>query len=342
MASPRPAGKRPIGTRPVRRPPTKPRAPQRRWLPWLILVAVLAAAGGGAYTAYTEWKKRSAPAATLPVESTVAVTAPPAAAASIPRYSVEQLLQERTEGDWLVHRLSEAPSILVVEFPDLRTQGLTLNRIAALLEKARGRRDRVLTDAELGNLLRATGDTVSTFYFGHDYPGGDLARFYTLARAQGVGLNPQELRLLRLLLDAGLVVDDGHGQYQPVGANALISFSAVQSATAADSGAHIDAMRRRSILGHELSHGRYYTDPAYRQHCEFFWRQLMTEEERRTWRRYLGHQGYDSSNEDLMINETQALLMHTSDTRDFSADALKWKDADLEGLRQRFRLGWSG
>lgn len=307
-------------------------------MPWLILVIALALLGGGAFLF---WKTRAA-APSAQNEQPAAVAAEPTTTTSAPLFSVEQLLQEQTRGDWLVHRLSGAPSILVVEFPNLQSQGLALNRAAALLEKAKGRRDRVLTDAELASLLRSSGDTVSTFYFGHDYPSGDLARFYTSARSQGVNLNASEQRMLGLLLDQGLLQDEGHGQYQATGMAALVSFSAIQSATAADSNAQVDAIRRRSILAHELSHGRYYTDSAYRQHCGFFWRQLLTDEERTTWRRYLGDQGYDTRNEDLMINEMQALLMHTSDTRDFGAESLRWKDADLEALRQRFRLGWSG
>lgn len=299
---------------------------------------MLAGVGGGAYLA---WKKWSAPASAVAAQRAAAVPAPSSiGAAAVSPFNVEQLLQEQASGDWLVHRLSGALAIVVIEFPDLQSQGRALNRAAALLEKAGGRRDRVLSDAELASLVHSTGDTASTFYFGHDYPGADLARFYSLARAQGLALNAEEQRVLRLLLDLGLLGEDGQGRYQANGSSALISFSAVQAASADDSNALVDAVRRRSILGHELSHGRYYTDPAYRQHCEFVWRQLLTEDERKTWRRYLGGQGYDTGNEDLMVNEMQALLMHTTDTRDFSAASLQWKDADLEGLRQRFRLGW--
>ena len=93
------------------------------------------------------------------------------------------------------------------------------------------------------------------------------------------------------------------------------------------------------MLRHELSHGRYFTDARYREHCAFFWRSLLTEAERQSWRRYLAAQGYDAHNEDLMINETQALLMHTPDERDFKAADLQWKTADLAALRERFQLG---
>ncbi|MGQ0701136.1 MAG: hypothetical protein ACT4PZ_23200 [Panacagrimonas sp.] len=327
--SPRPAAGRRLGAQPIRNQP---------WL-WILTAAILSAAG-----AFIAWQKLSTPpseAVVQAVEQSVAVSEAAPIGGSITESSLEQLLQARTQGDWLVHRLQGAPAILVVEFPDLHSQGLTMNRAAALLEKAGTRRHRVLSDAELSALLLASGDTVSTFYLGHDYRSVDLARFYTMAQSQAVTLNPQELRLLRLLLDAGMLRDEGHGRFVETAIGALVTFSSVQNASADDSRTHIDSARRSSILWHELSHGRYFTDAVYRRHCEFFWHKLLTGNEREVWRRYLGEQGYDTANEDLMINEVQALLMHTPDVRDFQAGALSWEDAELEGLRQRFRLGWS-
>ena len=42
-----------------------------------------------------------------------------------------------------------------------------------------------------------------------------------------------------------------------------------------------------------------------------------------------------------MVNETQALLMHTPDTRDFDAGSLGITATELDGLRARFRLQWT-
>ena len=92
------------------------------------------------------------------------------------------------------------------------------------------------------------------------------------------------------------------------------------------------------MLRHKFSHGRYFTDGPYREHCWRFWRGQLSETERQTWRRYLDRLGYDPGNEELMVNETQALLMHTPDTRDFDAAALGMGTRELEGLRARFRL----
>ena len=48
---------------------------------------------------------------------------------------------------------------------------------------------------------------------------------------------------------------------------------------------------------------------------------------------------YDPANEDLLVNEMQALLMHTPDTRAFGARVLGVSDAQLNDMRARFRKG---
>jgi hypothetical protein len=278
--------------------------------------------------------------------ATAASSAQPAAPDGIGEASVEQLLQAPPSGDWAVRRLRGNPAVLVIEFPSLQAQGQALNRIAALLEKGGGHRQRVLSDGELQALMRASGDNAASFYLGHDYDSEGLARFYSLAQQQGVALNGAESRLRELVLRAGLLAraaaaSEAAAAYRSARAGALVSFSALQAddpGTAPDES--MDRLRRESVLRHELSHGEFFTNAAYRDHCWRFWRELMSETERTVWRRYLGGLGYDTGNEELMVNETQALLMHTPDGRDFNATALGLSEAQLEGLRARFALGW--
>ncbi len=281
-----------------------------------------------------------------PAAEPIAVMAPvvvqQAAPVEIAAFTADQLQAEVSNGDWQVHRLAGNAAVLVIEFPTLTAQGEALNRAAALIEKKAGSRSAVLSDAQLREVIRAAGDSAATFYFGHDYTAADLARFYSLAEGQGTALNASETRLRQLLQDAGLLSRSATG-WRGADPGALVSFPAVQGndpRTSRDES--VDPARRASVMRHELSHGRYFTDPAYREHCAFFWRSLLREDERELWRRYLASQGYDRGNEDLMINETQALLMHTPDGRDFSAKELRLGDAELEGLRDRFRLGWGG
>lgn len=269
--------------------------------------------------------------------------APPQAAAAspaVPQASVEDLLALPRGGDWQARRLRGNRAVLVIQFPGLRAQGRTLNRAAALLEKSGGRRDKVLTDDELRAALAASDDSEASYFLGHDYRAEDLGRFFTMAQAQQVQLNAEELRLRQLLQDAGVLKAGAAGRFDGAPAQALVTFSAEQPddpATPQDES--IDARRRESVLRHELSHGLYFTDTRYRDHCWRFWRELLSEQERGVWRNYLSSLGYDAGNEDLMVNEMQALLMHTPDKRDFDAPALGMAAPALEGLRARFRLG---
>ncbi len=214
-----------------------------------------------------------------------------------------------------------------------------MNRMAALLEKADAPRDRVLDDFELALLIARLGDNAQTFYQGHDYTDSGLAHFYALAKAQALPLNPAELRLQRELIAAGMLSATGAAVSSTVGQGpqALITFTAVQPddpATPIDE--TIDAVRRASVLIHEASHGRFFTRPAYREHCIRMWREMLTEAQRENIRNYLASIGYDRRNEGLMLNEAQAFLMNTADTRAFSAASIGMTEEELARLRTRF------
>jgi hypothetical protein len=176
-----------------------------------------------------------------------------------------------------------------------------LNRIAALIEKADMPRDRVVTEAELDAHIRATGGEPDAYYYGHDYRAADLARFFHLAMQQKIALNPQETWLRDTL---------GHvGWLKPDAVGALISIPGITDA--------IDAASRTTIFRHELSHAVYFTDPAYVALTQHFWNDMLTDTERDAMRTFLGKDGYDTKDEDLMANEGQAYLIHTRDPRYF-------------------------
>jgi hypothetical protein len=101
----------------------------------------------------------------------------------------------------------------------------------------------------------------------------------------------------------------------------------------------IDAAARATILHHELSHGEYFTNPAYAGYAQAFWRDSMTAAERAAFTGFLMREGYDPGIEDLMMNETQAYLMHTPDARFFNAAAVGLPLAELDRLRAAFLLG---
>lgn len=279
----------------------------------------------------------SPPAAALPAPTPAAtrtaqsVAAPSPHENTWPLRSTAALLAERSQGDWHVVRWQENPAVAVLQFPDLAQQGAALNRLAALVEKGGAPRDRLLGSAELLQLIHAGGDNPQTFFGGHNYRLSQLVRFHALASRQGIGLSPEEQRLRQLF--------EAQGWWGEQAADkVLISFTDLQADdpnTPQDEA--VDAVRRESVLRHELSHARYFTDPRYRARCGEMWRQWLSAGERQRIRKVLAEQGYDAQNEDLLINEAQALLFHTADTRAFGAASFGLTEARLAELRKRFQ-----
>ncbi len=224
-----------------------------------------------------------------------------------------------------VFRFVSNRRVLVLDFASLQEQGLMLNRAAALMEKAGLPRDRVLGDDELDAVIAASGDTMETFYYGHDYAAADLARFFALADRDGVRLREQEEWLRRLLMQEGLLA--------PGVRAALISIPAVGAAP------DVDARLRAAILRHELAHAEFFSNRPYADYVRQFWREGLGEEGRAVFRRYLTAQNYDPTLEDLMANEMQAYLMHTPDPRLFNAAALGVSLEVVDRWQAEFLLG---
>jgi len=218
-----------------------------------------------------------------------------------------------------VARLNLSPAVVVVDFPTLREQGLTLNRVAALVEKAQTPRNRVLDDVALNEAIANCGETVESYYYGHDYKAADLARFFALAAAEHITLNRQELWLAALVRQLGWLAPGANG--------ALITLPAATPPVTEE--------MRAVILHHEIAHGAYFTEPAYAAYTEAFWNRLSAPE-RADFQGFLGGQGYDANNLDLMRNETQAYLVFTRDPDFFTAAAVGMTAAEVDGLRGRF------
>lgn len=219
----------------------------------------------------------------------------------------------------IVSKFAADPDIIVIDFPNLRSQGLMLDRVAALIEKANLPRNRVLDDAALTQAITASGDTVESYYYGHDYQASDLVKFFTLASTQNIKLNQNELWLKSLIKQLG---------WQTPGANgALITLPAAI--------APITPQFRAVILHHELSHGAFYTDAKYRQYATNFWNSL-TATDRTAFTKFLGSEGYDTTNTNLMLNETQAYLIFTRDPHFFNASAVGMTITQMDALRAGF------
>jgi hypothetical protein len=227
-----------------------------------------------------------------------------------------------------VFRFKLNPRILVLDFTSLRDQGRMLNRAAALVEKHGLPHDRLLSDAELDTAVRASGDTVETFYYGHDYGASSLVRFFNLAERDNVGLSAEEAALANLLRQ--------EGWFDPNTRAGLISIPRV----GADE--HVTRRARATILHHELSHGEYFTNPAYAAFVHKFWRQTLTEAERQQVRDHLRSLGYDSALDDLMENEAQAYLMFTDGAEFFSPDMFGMTKGRVNDLRTGFYRAMPG
>ena len=301
------------------------RAPpvRRSRRPLAVAFAVLLVAAAGAGAAFNWWPAAHDPAAHDPaahdpIGQAVALEAPPPTAS-------EAAIDAEPSGDPVIVRFASNPHIYVLDFTSLTRQGAMLNRIAALVEKSGSPRDRVLSDSELAAAIAASGSTPETFYYGHDYRAADLARFFALADRDHVTLTPSEESLRRTLAGQGLLAADAVG--------AVISIPVVGADRL------VDALARATILHHELSHGEYFTVPAYAAWTKRFWEDGLTADEREKFRVFLADEGYDRSLADLMMNEMQAYLMHTRDPRFFSARAVNIAPDRLALLQANFLLG---
>ena len=66
---------------------------------------------------------------------------------------------------------------------------------------------------------------------------------------------------------------------------------------------------------------------------------MLTDRERAAFTHFLAQEQYDASNADLIVNETQAYLMHTRNNRFFRADVVDMTSERLHQLRESFYAG---
>jgi len=281
----------------------------------VVALLVLAGVGGGI------WLRRQPD----PSPAIVPIPAAPALAPAEPIPGVtEAAMRAQSPAVRTVMRFAANPAVVVIDFPTLAEQGRMLNRMAAWAEKAGVPHDRLLRDAELDAAIQASGTTADTYYYGHDYRGSDVVRFFALADRDGIALRPEEQELRRLVQRA---------QAEPPGLGALITLVRAEAAN------DVTPQARATILHHELSHGEYFTNPAYAAFVDAVWRGVLSPDERAAFRTYLAGEGYDTALEDLMRNEMQAYLMHTPDPQFFDPAKLGIPPGRLAQIRAGFLAG---
>jgi hypothetical protein len=342
------------GTADARQPPGRmtKRLPTG-WIAAVVVVAAVAGAGGWLFTR-EQYRPQSASAPLVasppssPAPAPIPLSAPAAppvvvvtnvaaspAPAKLPALSQPPafVLASADEASIIAHSadrltvfsFAASPAVVVLDFPTLLMQGRMLNRVAALVEKAGLPRDRVLNDAELADAILARGDTTATFYYGHDYPAAALASFFALADRDRIRLNPEEEELRALLGQLGW--------FAPNAVGAIISLSR------AGADADITGDTRATILHHELSHGAFFTDTSYATYVRHFWHDRLTPKLRDAVRHFLAKDGYDSTDEELMLNEMQAYLMFTHNPDFFDPAALGISQVTRAKLEAEFRRG---
>jgi hypothetical protein len=289
-----------------------------RWA-WLV-AAVFVVLAGGATAGWVFWP-RHAPL--------VAKTAVPQVIPQAPRppefdvvTATEARIRDNVPTDLTIFRLAANPDVLILDFASLHEQGVMLNRLGAFAEKAQIPHDRVLTDVELDQAIRRGGDTPETFYYGHDYSASTVARFFALADRDQVALTPLEELLRRLMQQEGWLSGTKSG--------GLISVPR------AGLDARVTPDVRAAILHHELSHGEYFSNPAYAAYTHLFWTTVLTELERQAVRRYLVAENYDPSLDDLMENEAQAYLIFTDNPVFFTPSMVGMTEVRRAELRAIF------
>ncbi len=237
-----------------------------------------------------------------------------------------------------VHVVASNPDIYILDFPEMEQQGRMFSRVLALIERQGGSRDRVLNDGELTELIHSSGKGLASYAYGNDFRVSELARFYSMANDSKVTLNEDEVRLREFLLANGALLDR-YGFYQtPPNEKVVISIPQSE-ADAVNGRARVTPPLRWAILRHEISHGEYFTTPGYTNYCKDFWSNVMTEQQRTAFRKFLTKKGYDPTNGDLMINETQAYLLHTPSESIFTPAKAGLTNAEVAGLVTKF---WAG
>jgi len=302
-------------------------AAPRRPFAWIAAALGLAALGGAALF----WPRAAPPPVPAPVdtappaglEPAPGLAPPPFASPAPPREVGPALTDQATIAAHqprapTLFRWAANPLVFVLDFPDLATQGAAMNRAAAFIEKARTPRDRVLDDAALAAAIAADRNTPSDYYFGHNYRASDLARMFAAADRQGIALNPQE-EWLRAQLALVQRLDPGRDA-------AILTIPGV--------GPEVTPALRSAILRHELAHGQFFTLPMFAAHVMRVWTEGLTEEERAAIRAFLGREGYDTTQEEMMANEAMAYLLHTPDPEVFDpARELGWDAPRIARLR---------
>jgi hypothetical protein len=184
------------------------------------------------------------------------------------------------------------PKLLIFDYRDYSIQASMLKRLAFFVEKKES----------AGTVLPNEKIEHRHGWNAHDYRSEDLARFFTLAAAEEVALNPDEILLRTILLKNGIIEEAGEMRWKGVDGG-LLSLSRESS-----------ARLRYLFLVHEGYHGLFFTSEPFRDRVFAIW-ETLTEEEKNFWKHFLDWKRYNVDDPYLLVNEFMAYLMQQSTDR---------------------------
>ncbi len=182
-------------------------------------------------------------------------------------------------------RWSSYPEILVFDTADYAVQARYFKRLAFFVEK-KGFKGTILTNQELQG---------KHGWNAHDYRAADLAEFFQKAEETGFLLNEEELLLKEILVDNGVLVEEGT-TVSP-GNGGVLSISRESP----------EYLRRKFIV-HEGLHGIFFTDSDYREAVAAEWASLG-ETEKEFWYLFFRWMAYSVDDDYLVVNEYQAYML---------------------------------
>ena len=270
-------------------------------------------------------------------ETAPAANEQPLGSREIKRLSKSEILATVSD-KFTAYFLRSNPRTLVLDFPTIREQARMFGRVILFVERGGAPKTRVMTVPEAQKWLAQNSEKLESLTMGNNFRAGELARFFNTARFQGEPLTVDETRLYSWLVEIQVLRDEELGASVVEPELILISFPQASSVPGCASCGITPALRT-VVLEHELAHARYATDTAYQNYVVWFWTQAMNAVARTKFTQFLRKRGYDTNIPELLANEMQAFLMHTTDAAVFGSAQLGMTDSELNDLRENFRAG---
>jgi hypothetical protein len=192
-----------------------------------------------------------------------------------------------------VFRWNQFPSILMFDTADYDVQDKLVKRLAFFVEKE-GYAGKLWRDEDIAHLHG---------WNAHDYRAEDLARFFETARSSKFPLNDEELELMQILIDEGIILQHDDKSFIP-GNGAIVTISQ-QS----------EEYLRYQFIVHECYHGLYFIDAEFESFCRSRWKNLNPAV-KIVLSEFFASRRYDTNNEYLMANELMSYCLQQPLARD--------------------------